>query len=108
MLAQYQCRRLATPTAAAGGQTEEGQEGLANMREDEALVTVATFPTLFDASVAKGALQAIGIRALVPEETLVLGIHAGTFAPIARLQVFESDAERARVQLRRLQIRLVD
>jgi hypothetical protein len=85
-----------------------GEEGLANMREDEALVTVATFTTVFDASVARGALESIGIRALVPEETLVRGICMDSFAPIARLQVFESDAERARVQLRRLQIRLVE
>jgi hypothetical protein len=74
------------------------------MRNDEPLVTVAVFNTLFDAAVARGALEATGIRALVPEETLVRP-HA--FFTTARVQVFESDSARAQVELRRMQIRLV-
>jgi hypothetical protein len=41
------------------------------MRDDQALVTIATFPTTFEASLARGALESIGIPALVPEETLI-------------------------------------
>ncbi len=75
------------------------------MREDEALVTIAVFDTTFDASLARGALEAVGIRALVPEETLV---GSRTEVAIAsRLQVFESDRARALVELRRMQIRVV-
>ena len=74
-------------------------------RDDEEIVTIAVFETTFEASLARGALEAIGIRALVPEETLVR-----TRAHLmlgGRLQVFESDRERASVELRRLQIRVV-
>ena len=74
------------------------------MREDEALVTVAIFDTTFDASLARGALEAIGIRALVPEEKLV---RSPVIATAARLQVFESDRARAEVELRRMQIRVL-
>jgi hypothetical protein len=69
---------------------------------DEALVTIATFDTEFEASLARGALEAIGIRALVPSERL--GRRRG---PLAELQVFESDSERAAVELRRMQMRVV-
>lgn len=75
------------------------------MRDDEELVTIAIFDTTFEASLARGALEAIGIRALVPEETLVRSrahlFRGGT------LQVFESDRARASVELRRLQIRIM-
>jgi len=76
------------------------------MREDEALVTIATFDTVFDASVAKGALEGIGIPAHGPEETLVRS--RDDIFPTAHLQVFESDAARAATELRRMQIRLVE
>jgi hypothetical protein len=75
------------------------------MREDEALVTIAEFDTTFEASLARGALEAIGIRALVPEETLVRSRTELT--RLSRLQVFESDRARALVELRRMQIRIV-
>jgi hypothetical protein len=74
------------------------------MREDEALVTIAVFDTTFDASLARGALEAIGIRALVPEETLV---RSRDMTTAARLQVFESDSARALVELRRMQMHVV-
>lgn len=74
------------------------------MRQDEALVTIAVFDTTFDASLARGALEAVGIRALVPEETLV---GSRTVAMGSRLQVFESDRARALLELRRMQIRIV-
>ena len=38
------------------------------MHRDEPLVTIATFPTSFEASLARGALEAAGIPALVPAE----------------------------------------
>jgi len=74
------------------------------MRDDEALVTIAQFQTVFDAGIARGALESIGIPARVPEE----GLARGSSGFVGHLQVFEADAERARVELRRMQIRLVD
>ena len=71
-------------------------------------MTIATFETEFEASLARGALEAIGIPALVPGE------WGGSFPRVYRggarataLQVFESDRDRARTELRRMQIRLV-
>ena len=78
------------------------------MREDEALVTIATFETEFEASLARGALEAIGIAALVPAETrgTFRGLYGGVpGAGPAELKVFESDRDRAIVELRRLEIR---
>jgi hypothetical protein len=75
------------------------------MRDDELLVTIAVFETTFEASLARGALEAIGIRALVPEEKLVQS--RSNLAHGATLQVFESEAAHARAELRRMQIRLV-
>jgi hypothetical protein len=74
----------------------------------EALVTIATFDTELEASFARGALEAIGIRALVPGEWS--GSFTGMYRGLphqAELQVFESDRDRALVELRRLQIRIV-
>jgi hypothetical protein len=67
------------------------------MARDETLVTIATFETELEASFARGALEAIGISALVP----------GEWSGYAELQVFESDRDRAIDELRRLQIRIV-
>ena len=77
-------------------------------RRDESLVSIGSFATSFEASLAKGALEAAGIRAFVPEEDL------GTFsrnrggAPVGALQVFESDRDRATAELRRLEMRVVN
>ena len=75
---------------------------------DDALVTIATFETEFEASFARGALEASGIRALVPGEWSgsLTGPYRGR-PHQAELQVFESDRDRAIVELRRLQIRIV-
>jgi hypothetical protein len=79
------------------------------MRPNEPLVTIAVFPTAFEASIAKGALEAIGIPALVPDETLgFLSRNRSMFPPTSELQVFESDRDRAIVELRRMQMRLVE
>jgi hypothetical protein len=74
----------------------------------EAIVTVATFETEFEASLARGALESIGIQALVAGE--VFGTYARRARPFhgVQLKVFESDRARAAVELRRLQIRLVE
>jgi hypothetical protein len=79
-------------------------------RNDEALVTIATFPTEFEASLARGALEAIGIPSLVPAEARgsFRGLYNGIAPSTAELKVFESDRDRAVVELRRLQIRVVD
>jgi hypothetical protein len=76
--------------------------------EDEALVTIATFDSELEASFARGALEAVGISALVPGESsgAIQGMYVGRAAR-AELQVFESDRARATVELRRLQIRIV-
>ena len=74
---------------------------------DEPIVTVATFETEFEASLARGALEAIGIQAMVPGEAFgTYGRRVRGFTAI-ELKVFESDRERAAVELRRMQMRLV-
>jgi hypothetical protein len=63
--------------------------------EGEDLVTVATFQTVFDASIAKGALEAEGMEAFVPNESV------GSFSRVppqelwAELKVRASDRDRA-------------
>ena len=75
-------------------------------RQDDALVIIASFSTDFEASLAKGALEAAGIEAFVPSETLGTfsrnrgGIHVGV------LQVFESDRDRAVAELRRMEFKI--
>ena len=73
-------------------------------RTDEPLITIATFEDSIEARLARGALEAIGIRALVPENGLT---RLGVALVPASLQVFESDSARAVTELRRMQIRLV-
>ena len=77
-------------------------------RQDDALTTIAIFETELEASFARGALEARGIRALVPGESSgsLSGLYGGRAAG-AELQVFESDRDRALVELRRLKIRIV-
>ncbi|HEX5109945.1 MAG TPA: hypothetical protein VFV95_15945 [Vicinamibacterales bacterium] len=74
------------------------------LRRDEPLVTIATFGNGFEAGLARGALEAIGIQALVPQDAFA---RQGVVATPASLQVFESDSARAIVELRRMQIRIV-
>ena len=75
--------------------------------ENDPLVTIATFETELEASLARGALESIGIRALVPGETTTNISPYPAFAKTGLLQVFESDRDRAVTELRRLQIRVV-
>lgn len=74
---------------------------------DEPIVTIATFETDIEASLARGALEAIGIRAIVPGEQF--GMYGRSVRSLngVELKVFESDYPRAATELRRLQIRLV-
>jgi hypothetical protein len=80
-------------------------------KDDQALVTIATFTTSFEfeASLARGALEAVGIAAVVPGE------ESGTFSTYSRnrgdpavsvLQVLESDRHRAVAELGRIQMRI--
>ncbi len=79
-----------------------------NAHTDEPLVTIASFASSFEASLAKGALEACGILAVVPDEGL------GTFSrnrggiACGILQVFQSDRDRAIAELRRLNLKVVD
>lgn len=76
----------------------------------ERLVVIATFQTDFEASLARGALEAIGIRAVVPTESLgsFSGMYGGGMAAgPAELKVFESDRVRAVAELRRMQMHIV-
>jgi hypothetical protein len=77
------------------------------VRDDERLVTVAVFGTGFEAGLARGRLEAAGIRALVPEEHRALVGGPPHVFP-AHLQVLESDRNRAIAELRRMRIRLVE
>ena len=79
---------------------------MSQSRKDEPLVTIASFPTDFEASLAKGALEAAGIAAFVPSES------RGTFSrnrggiPVGVLQVFEADRDRAVAELRRMELKI--
>ena len=80
------------------------------MRQQERLVVIATFPTEFEASLARGALESIGIRAVVPRESLgsFTSMYGGGMAPgPAELKVFASDRVRAVAELRRMQMHIV-
>lgn len=74
---------------------------------DEPLVTIASFSTSFEAGLAKGALESIGIPAFVPGESL--GTFSRNRGGIAdgSLQVFESDRANAIAELRRLDLKIV-
>jgi hypothetical protein len=78
-------------------------------KDDEALIAIATFSSSFEASMARGALERIGIAAFVPDEA------SGTFSWYSRqpggvggsvLKVFESDRDSAIAELRRLQMQV--
>jgi hypothetical protein len=71
---------------------------------EEPLVTIARFETSIEADLAKGALEAVGIRALVPEDAL---FRRGVVVTPATLQVFASDRSRAEAALGRMQMRIV-
>ena len=74
------------------------------MKEPKDLVTIATFENQIEASVAKGALEAEGIRAFVPEETLTMvGVNRSVpHQPWAELKVRASDRDRAVEVLKRV------
>ena len=66
------------------------------------LVTVATFESSVEASLARGALEAIGITAFIPGESLgVFSRNRGGPAAI-ELQVRASDGPQAMAELKRL------
>lgn len=70
---------------------------------NEPLVTIATFVSSFEAGLARGALEAIGIPAFVPGEALgTLSRNRGATGAGA-LQVFESDRDAAVAELKRLE-----
>ena len=82
-----------------------GEDSKRSLR-DEPLVTIARFETSFEASLARGALEAFGIPALVPGEELGSFSRGQGGIDSTELQVFASDAARAVEELRRMQIRL--
>jgi hypothetical protein len=78
------------------------------MMRHEPLVTIASFHSSFEASLARGALEAIGIPAFVPGEMQgAFSINRGGVSS-TRLQVFETDRDRATVELRRMQMRIAE
>jgi hypothetical protein len=64
------------------------------------IVTIASFHTPWEASLAKNALEAEGITAFLANEA-TLAASMGVSSPVAavELQVAQADAERARVVL---------
>jgi len=78
--------------------------------DPDALVTIATFETELEASFARGALQAVGISALVPTESqgTFSGLYGRTGLGRAELKVFETDRERALAELRRMRVKVVE
>lgn len=74
---------------------------------DEPLVVVASFATSLEASLARGALEARGIRAFVPDEGLgSFSLRRGGIPP-GTLQVFASDRAEAIAELWRLQLKVI-
>ncbi len=69
----------------------------APLEDDEDLVTLATFSTLFEASVARGALEDAGIPALVPGENVGAFSRSNVAPPMAwaEIKVRPADGERA-------------
>jgi hypothetical protein len=65
------------------------------------LVTIATFATGLDASVARGALEAEGIRAYVPGDSPGGAGRGRGAAPITEVRVRTSDPRRAIAELER-------
>jgi hypothetical protein len=63
--------------------------------DSEEWVTVATFRNMFDASVARGALQADGLSALVPGENIGAFGRAVMQGPWVQIKVRASDRDRA-------------
>ena len=71
------------------------------MKAPNKLVTVATFQTVTEASVAKGALEAAGIHAVVPSELSVVGLNRAEAQMMwAELHVRAIDRDRATELLR--------
>ena len=77
------------------------------MPRDEPLVTIRSFASSFEAGLAKGALESIGIEAFVPDDALGSFSRNRGGLPSGALQVFESDRDRAVAELRRLDLRIV-
>ena len=100
-------RRLRPRFSAAPGFHEALNVFFGRVRGHEALVTVALFDTILEASLARGALEGLGIPASVPEEVTGPSSGVGGSGRTA-LQVFESDRERAALALRRMQIRMLE
>ena len=65
------------------------------------LVTVATFATGLDASVARGALEAEGIRAYIPADAAPTARDTVRLRPITEVRVRTSDRRRAMEVLER-------
>lgn len=82
------------------GPEMESTEGLAQEEQTEednpALVTVARFPTPWEAHLARTRLEAAGLEACVLEERLpVVNLLSGGLAALNRVAVHAADAERA-------------
>jgi hypothetical protein len=71
------------------------------------VVTIAVFQSDFDASVAKGALEAVGIPAFVPGAALGMLSRNRGGVPEGTLQVFASDKDAAVAELRRHDFHIV-
>ena len=70
--------------------------------QPDPLVTIASFATSMDASIARGALEAAGISAVVPGERLGSFSRNRGGTAVTELQVKNSDREKAIAELRRL------
>jgi hypothetical protein len=77
---------------------EPPSEEPSELEESEELVTIATFQTVFDASVAKGALVAEGMQAFVPREI------AGSFSRLAQHESWAELKVKARDRDRAVQV----
>lgn len=75
------------------------------MPDDDRLVTMKVFASAFEASLARGALQAAGIRAVIPGEALGTFCRPHADTSTRTLQVFAEDFDAATAELTRATMR---
>ncbi len=92
---EFRSRFSVCPDCAVSLVVERSNQEAPDSEEDQQFVTVATFGNMFDASIARGALEAEGVKAFVPGEAL------GAFSQVpprelwVELKVGASDRDRA-------------
>ena len=78
-----------------GGEEFRDPAAISSTPDGPDLVTVCTCPTVPEADIVVGRLEAAGISAFVPDQVLLLGGASGSFGRV-RIQVAPTDYEAAK------------